>query len=106
MPAGDGATRVVSNPTCEVCVAQLASEIRISVDLWAMFACHECAPEARENAPLLCTVFPLSRVDGSDTLDSEVTEETQEERPVATAEGFIRARGGEARVSSVRRTQS
>ena len=75
MPAGDGATRVVSAPTCEDCGAQLTGEIRIRVDLWAMFACHECAPEARETAPPSCTVFPLPRADDN-AVDDEASEET------------------------------
>ena len=104
MPAGDGTTRVVSGLPCEEWGAQLADEIRIGVDLWTIFACHECAPEARETAPLSCTVFPLPRADGSGTLE-EPLRKRRESRPVATTERFIRARGDEARVSSVRRTQ-
>ena len=77
MPAGDGATRIASDPPCEECGAQLAGEIRIRVDLWAMFTCHECAPNARKTTPLSCTIFPLPRANGSDTVDSETAEETQ-----------------------------
>ena len=76
MPAGDGATRVVSEPPCEDCGAQLTGEIRIRVNRWAMFAYHECAPEARETAPPSCTVFPLPQTDGSDVADGGAAEET------------------------------
>ena len=75
MPASDGATRAVSDPTREACGAQLTGEIRIWVDLWAMFTCHECVPDARENAPLSCTVFPLPRSD-DDATDGDVSERT------------------------------
>ena len=75
MPAADGTTRVVSGPTCEACGAQLTGEIRIQVDLWAMFVCHEYAPDARENAPLSCTVFPLPRA-ADDATDGEASERT------------------------------
>ena len=70
MPAGDGATRVVSNPTCEECGAQLVGEIRIRVDLWTMFACHECAPDARESVPLSCTILPFPQA-GEDRIHGQ-----------------------------------
>ena len=76
MPAGDGATRVGSEPTCEDCGAQLTDELRIQVDRWAIVACRECAPEARETAPPSCTVFSLPQADENDTVDGGATEET------------------------------
>ena len=89
MPAGDGTTRVVSGLPCEECGAQLAGEIRIRVHLWTMFACHECTSNARETAPLSCTVFPLPRADGSDTIDSGVAEETTWEPPDSDRRGLF-----------------
>lgn len=62
MPAGDGATREVAEPTCQWCGADLAGPFRVRVDEWCAFACQTCAEG--NTPPAECVVYALPRTDG------------------------------------------
>lgn len=64
MPAGDGAVRRVTDPTCNWCGEPThADAFPVQVDEWCAFGCHTCADAGKINAPESCIVYTFPRKD-------------------------------------------